>query len=125
MLAALNLGAVIFGVATGGLTASVLGLIVGGGLTLLGAEWGADVGLILGIVSGLVVAGWVSGAKAAHSGRFHGAVTGLVLAFLIMAIARFGGSPAGTAVIVWLAILSVLIAGTAGWFSHRRKTEIR
>lgn len=121
MLAALNLGAVLLGVVSGGLVASVVGLVVGSLLTLFGAEWGADVGLVVGVLSGLVGAGWISGAKAAHSGRFHGAVTGMILAFIVMVIARLGGSPAGTATILWLAALSIVISGAAGWLAFRKK----
>ncbi len=121
MLAALNLGAVLLGAVAGGLTASVVGLIVGGGLTLADAAWGSDVGLVVGILSGLAMAGWVAGSKARHSGRFHGAVTGMILAFMVMVIARLGGSPAGTAAVVWLAVIAVLISGFTGWLAFRRK----
>lgn len=123
MLAALNLGAVILGVCSGGLVASVLGLALGSGLTLLGADWGADVGLVIGVLAGLLVGGWVAGLRARHSGRFHGAVTGLVLAFVLMAIARFGGSPAGTSTILWLALLSIVVSGSSGWLAFRRKSR--
>jgi len=122
MLAALNIGAVLLGVVTGALTASVVGLVVGGGLTLAGAEWGGDVGLVVGVLTGLFAAGRVAGKKAVHSERFHGAVTGMVLAFLVMVIARLGGSTAGTPVILWLAVLSILVAGTSGWLAGRQKS---
>lgn len=118
----MNLGAVILGVVAGGLAASLIGLLIGGTLTLLGVSWGADVGLVLGVLIGLAAAGWVAGKKSVHSGRFHGAVTGLVLAFVVMVIARMGGSPAGTGTIVWLAIVSILVAGSSGWLGGRRRT---
>jgi hypothetical protein len=63
----------------------------------------------------------VAGHLARHSERFHGAVTGLMLAGLIIVIARLGGSPAGTGSVVWLAILAALIAGFTGWLAGRRK----
>ncbi|MCZ6630774.1 MAG: hypothetical protein O7D28_05440, partial [Actinobacteria bacterium] len=56
------------------------------------------------------------------SERFHGAVTGLLIAFLIMVIARFGGSPAPTPTVVWLAALSILVSGVAGWLAGRKKS---
>jgi hypothetical protein len=121
VLAALNFGAVALGVASGSLTASVLALLIGGGLTIAGIDTGPDIGLVIGILVGLGVGGWVAGAKAKHSERFHGAVTGLLIAFLIMVIARFGGSPAPTPTIVWLAVLSILVSGVAGWLAGRRK----
>lgn len=121
VLAALNFGAVLFGVVAGGLSASLTGLLIGGGLTLLGVDAGGDIGLSIGILTGLATAGWLAGRKAVHSHRFHGAVAGLVLAFIVMVIARFGGSTAGTTAIVWLALLSILVSGLCGWLAGRRQ----
>lgn len=121
MLAALNLVAILFGVATGGLVASLLALGLGGALSVLGLAEGPDVGLVLGILGGLGTGGWVAGARAKHSSRFHGAVTGLLLAFLIMVIARLGGSAASTLTVIWLAVISVVVSGATGWLSGRRK----
>lgn len=120
MLAALNLGAVALGVATGALTASLAALLLSGLLTLVGLEAGADIGLVAGVVVGLAAGGWVAGGRAVHSQRFHGMVTGLLLAFVVIVIARLGGSPAPTWVVIWLALLSVAISGLAGWLAGRR-----
>ena len=125
MLAALNIGAVLVGVAAGGLAASVLGLILGSGLAVLGVDQGPGVGLVVGMLSGLALGGWVSGARARHSARFHGAVTGLVMAFLVLVIAVLGGSPASTSSVIWLAVLSTLIAGLSGWLAGRRADSAR
>lgn len=122
MLAALNFGALVFGVASGGLTASLLALSISGGLTLAGVDEGAGIGLVIGIMSGLAVGGWVAGARARHSERFHGAVTGLLLAFMLVLVARLGGSPASTPTVLWLALLSVVVGGFAGWLAGRQKT---
>ncbi|MCH7899859.1 MAG: hypothetical protein ACE1Y8_01385 [Acidimicrobiia bacterium] len=121
MLAALNIGAVALGVASGTLTASVLALLVAGGLSIAGIENGDQIGLVVGILVGLGLGGWVAGAKAKHSERFHGAVTGLGIASVIIVIARFGGSPAPTPTVVWLAVLSIFVSGVAGWLAGRRK----
>jgi putative membrane protein (TIGR04086 family) len=123
MLAALNFAALILGVASGGLAASVLALLMSGVLTLAGVDQGADIGLVVGVFAGLAVGGWISGARARHSERFHGAVTGLLLAFIIVIIARFGGSPAPTISVLWLALISVVIAGLAGWLAGRQKAD--
>lgn len=121
VLAALNFGAVALGVAAGGLAASIVGLLVGGVLAVIGFETGPDIGLVVGMLSGLAAGGWLAGRRARHSHRFHGMVTGLILAFMIMVIARLGGSPADTLTVVWLAIVSVVISGVAGWLAGRRK----
>lgn len=124
MLATLNPGALILGVASGGLAASLLALVLSGGLTVLGMEAGPGLGLVLGVLSGLAVGGWVAGTRARHSARFHGAVTGLLLAFIIVLVARLGGSPAPTPTVLWLAIISGLVGGLSGWLAGRRKAKI-
>ena len=124
MLAALNLVAVGLGIGAGGLSATILALVLGGLLTVAGVQGAADIGLVAGIVGGLAVAGWVSGRMARHSERFHGAVTGLLLAGLIMVVARLGGSPAPTLSVIWLAVLAALISGLTGWLAGRRKRSV-
>lgn len=124
MLAALNIGAVMIGLAAGGLAASVLGLAIGGLLTVGGFDSGGEIGLVVGILVGFLTGGWVTGLRARHSSRFHGAVTGLVMAFLVMLIAVLGGSPASTLSIIWLALLSTVLSGTAGWLAGRRRQRM-
>ena len=121
MLAALNIVAIGLGLGAGSLAATILALTLGGLLTVAGVEGGADIGLVVGVVLGLAVAGWVSGHMARHSERFHGAVTGLLLAGLIVVVARLGGSPAPTVSVLWLALVAAVIAGLTGWLAGRRK----
>lgn len=123
MIAALNFGAVIGGVAAGALSASLFALLFSSVLTLAGLENGDGIGLVVGIVLGLASGGWVAGSRANHSERFHGMVTGLLLAFVVVAVARLGGSDASTLVVVWQAFLAIVIAGFAGWWAGRRKTS--
>lgn len=125
MLAALNFGAVALGVAAASLSASILAFVLGGGLALTGLEGGADIGLVIGVVAGWATGGWVAGSRAKHSERFHGMVTGLLSAFVIVVIARLSNSPAGTPVVIWLAVLSAAISGLAGWLAGKRKERNR
>ncbi|HYJ23535.1 MAG TPA: hypothetical protein VE027_00890 [Acidimicrobiia bacterium] len=121
MLAALNIVAIGLGLGAGSLAATILALTLGGLLTVAGVDGGADIGLVVGVVLGLAVAGWVSGHMARHSERFHGAVTGLLLAGFIVIVARMGGSPAPTMAVLWLALVAAVIAGLTGWLAGRRK----
>ena len=121
VLAALNLGAIAVGVAAGGLAASLVGLVVAGLLSVLGVETGADIGLAVGVFAGLAAGGWLAGWRAVHSQRFHGMVTGLILAFMIMVIARLGGSPAPTWTVLWLAVVAIVVSGLFGWLAGRRR----
>lgn len=123
MLAALNFGVVLMSVAAGGLTASLLGLVVGGLLSVFGVEDGAGIGLVVGIVAGLLVGGWIAGSRSAHSHRFHGMITGLLLTFVMVIVARLGGSSASTTSVVWLAALSIAISGVSGWLAGVRKNR--
>jgi putative membrane protein (TIGR04086 family) len=123
MLAALNFGAVFLGVAAGGLGASLLSLALSSGLELIGVERGADIGLVVGVVVGLFLGGWVAGSRAVHSHRFHGMVTGLLLAFVVVVIARLGGSPASAPTVLWLAVLAVVVSGLAGFLAGRRRSR--
>lgn len=122
MLAALNLGAVMLGVAAGALSASFFTLILSWILTVAGVESGSDIGLVVGILAGLAAGGWVAGSRSRHSHRFHGMVTGLALAFVVLVVARLGGSPASTTSVIWLAFVSVVVAGVTGWLAGRRRT---
>ncbi|HEU4895841.1 MAG TPA: TIGR04086 family membrane protein [Acidimicrobiia bacterium] len=122
MIAALNFGAVLGGVAAGALSASLFALLFSSILTLAGLENGDGIGLVVGIVLGLATGGWVAGSRANHSERFHGMVTGLLLAFVVVVVARLGGSDASTLVVVWQAFLAIVISGFAGWWAGRKKT---
>jgi hypothetical protein len=121
VLAALNLTAIGLGLGAGGLSATVIGLILGFGLDIAGFESGPDIGLVVGVASGLVVGGWVAGLMSRHSGRFHGAITGLLLAAVVTVVARFGGSPAETWAVVWVYVFSAAISGFSGWMADRRR----
>jgi hypothetical protein len=120
MLAALNIAAVGLGVGAGGLSATVAAFAFSLLLTAAGAET-ADAGLLIGIVIGFAVGGWVAGRLAPHSERFHGAVTGLLLAGVYIVVASLGGSTAGTGSVLGLALIAVVVSGTTGWLAGRRK----
>lgn len=122
VIAALNIGALGLGLAAAGLSSTLVGLVVGLGLNLVGVDAGPDIGLIVGILTGLVVGGWVAGGLARHSFRFHGAVAGLLFAGLIILIARLGGGPEATLQVLWLALIAIAVGGFSGWLAGRRKT---
>ena len=117
----MNIMAVGLGLGGGALAATLIGLAVGGLLAVIGVETGPDIGLVVGVLAGLATAGWVAGRLARHSERFHGAVTGLLLAGLIVVVARLGGSPAPTASVLWLALIAAIVSGLTGWLAGRSK----
>jgi hypothetical protein len=121
MLAALNIVAVGLGVGAGGLTATVVGFAAGAILALVGSDAPSG-GLLVGIVVGFAVGGWVAGRMAPHSERFHGAVSGLLLAGLYIVVASLGGGVVATGSVLGVALLAVVVSGGAGWLAGRRKS---
>jgi len=120
MLAALSVQAVVMGVAAGGLSVTVVGFLVGGGLVLLEVENGPDIGLLIGLLVGLIVGGWVAGRMAIHSNRFHGSVSGLLMGGLLILLASFGGASASIWNVLLLALVSIVVGGVGGLIGGRR-----
>jgi hypothetical protein len=119
MLAALSVQAVVMGVAAGGLSVTVVGFLVGGGLALLDVANGPDIGLLVGLLVGLVVGGWVAGRMAIHSTRFHGSVSGLLLGGLLILLASLGGASASIWNVLLLALVSIVVGGIGGLIGGR------
>ncbi len=120
MLAALSIPAVIAGVASSGLAATIVGLAVGGVLSVVGVGNGANIGLILGVVSGLFAGGWVAGRLAIHSERFHGAISGLLFGGILILLASLSSTSASIFNVLVLALVSILFGGFGGVVGGRR-----
>jgi putative membrane protein (TIGR04086 family) len=108
------------GVGAGGLSATVVAFAFSLLLTVTGAD-NPDAGLLIGIIIGFAVGGWVAGRMARHSERFHGAVSGLLLAALYIVVASLGGGVVATGSVLGLALIAIVVAGGAGWLAGRRK----
>lgn len=121
MLASLRVIAVLVGLGIGGLTATVLSLAFWLILTAFGFDDAALAGLTVALLFGFVAGGYASGRMAIVAHRFHGSVSGLVIAALVLVIARFGGSPAPTAQVLWLALLAMVLGGLGGAIAGARK----
>jgi len=120
MLASLRLFAIITGIGIGTLTMTLLSLILWGLLSALSFDDAALTGLTIAMLGGFGAGGYASGTLAPVAHRFHGSVTGLGIAALVLAIARLGGSPAPTAQVLWLALLAVVFGGLGGTIAGRR-----
>lgn len=123
MLASLRIMAVLLGLGIGALSATVLSLLFWAVLSFAGLDDAALVGLTVAILAGLAIGGYAAGRMAPIAHRFHGSVAGLAIAGLVLVIARFGGSPAPTIQVLWLALLAVVLGGAGGTLAGRRKTS--
>jgi hypothetical protein len=120
MLAALNVIALLIGVAGGGLAATILALLFGGILSVVGVPYGPEVGLLAGVFVGLVFGGLVAGRLAVHSHRFHGSIVGLFLAAGIIFLSR-GATGVSIQAVLTLALAAVVLGGFGGWLGGRSR----
>ena len=121
MLGTLRISAVMIGTAGGALVAAVaflLGLLVA---RLIGAEEGPAVVLSVSLLAGLAGGGYLAGRVAPFNGRFHGSITGLAMATVVLLISLLGGSPAPTSQVALLAAIAIVVGGFSGWLGGRRR----
>lgn len=121
MLGVLRLSAVMIGAAGGTLLSGavfLVGLLVA---VLVGADEGPALVLSVSLLVGLAGGGYLAGRVAPFNGRFHGSVTGLAMAAVVLVISILGGSPAPTGQVVLLAAIAIVIGGISGWLGGRRR----
>lgn len=121
MLGTLRISAVMIGTAGGALVAAaafLLGLLVA---RLIGAEEGPAVVLSVSLLAGFAGGGYLAGRVAPFNGRFHGSITGLAMAAVVLLISLLGGSPAPTSQVVLLAAIAIVVGGFSGWLGGRRR----
>lgn len=121
MLGVLRISAVMIGTAGGTLTATavfLVGLLVA---RLVGADEGPALVLSVSLLAGLAGGGYLAGRVAPFNGRFHGSVTGLAMATVVLLISIFGGSPAPTGQVALLAAIAIVVGGLSGWLGGRRR----
>lgn len=121
MLGTVRISAVMIGTAGGALVAAavfLVGLLVA---RLVGAEEGPALVLSVSLLAGLTGGGYLAGRVAPFNGRFHGSITGLGMAAVVLLVSILGGSPAPTSQVVLLAAIAIVVGGFAGWLGGRRR----
>ena len=121
MLGVVRISAVMIGTAGGTLVGAAIflaGLLVA---RLVGAEEGPAVLLSVSLLAALFGGGFLAGRVAPFNGRFHGSITGLVMAGVVLVISILGGSPAPTGQVVLLAAIAIVVGGFSGWLGSRRR----
>jgi hypothetical protein len=115
MLGTISVRALLAGVGGGTLIAAGVYLI---GYLLVAPDTG-ELLLVVSLLVGLVAGGWISGRLAPFNGRFHGSLSGLVIAGVVIVISRRGGSPAPAGQVLLLAAIAIVVGGLAGWVAYR------
>lgn len=121
MLGTVRISAVMVGTAGGALVAAAVflaGLLVA---RLVGAEEGPALVLSVSLLAGLTGGGYLAGRVAPFNGRFHGSITGLAMAAVVLLVSILGGSPAPTSQVVLLSAIAIVVGGFAGWLGGRRR----
>jgi putative membrane protein (TIGR04086 family) len=125
VLGVVRWAAVAAGIASGTLASAVIFLIALLVARLTHAEAGAAVALSLSLFAGLIASGYTAGRIAPFNGRFHGSITALGMAAIVIVVSRLSGSPAPTGQILLLALLAIVTGGIAGWLGGRRRDNER
>ena len=121
MLGVIRISAVMIGTAGGSLMSTAVflaGLLVA---RLVGADEGAALVLSVSLLAGLAGGGYLAGRVAPYNGRFHGSITGLAIATVVLVISVLSGSPAPTSQVVLLAAIATLVGGFSGWLGGRHR----
>jgi putative membrane protein (TIGR04086 family) len=119
MLGVLQISVVMFGAAAGALTSAAVflaGLVMA---RLFGADQAPGLVVTVSLLAGLWGGGFLAGRLAVVNGRFHGSVTGLAMAGVVVVISILGGSPAPTEQVALLAAIAIVVGGISGWLGGR------
>ena len=114
VLGVLRLKAILAGLAAGTLSSGVAFVLLALAARAFQSETITGLSLSLSVVIGMVVGGYVAGRLATVNPRFHGSVTGLVLAALTLIISVRGGSPAPLGSVLLLALVAIVAGGLGG-----------
>ena len=121
MLGVLRVEAVLLGLAAGALGSGLIFLALVFLARAARSETLAGLALTIAVLLGMAVAGFVAGQMARVNGRFHGSITALVLAAVVVVVSRLGGSSTPISAVLLLAVTATLIGGVAGTIGYRRR----
>lgn len=119
MLAAVRWRAVLVGFGFGLLAVAAISLALWFTFSALNMEGATAAATALGTVAGFGVAGWLAGRRASHSHWFHGAISALGIALVVVVTAVRGGSPAPTGQVLLLAGLAIALGALGGVLGGR------
>jgi putative membrane protein (TIGR04086 family) len=121
VLGVLRVEAVLLGLASGVLASGILFYLLVVLARAAQSETLAGLALTLAVLLGMAVAGVVAGRMARVNGRFHGSITALVLAGVVVVVSSLGGSPTPLGAVLLLAVAAIIVGGVAGTIAFNRR----
>ncbi len=115
---------VAIGVGVSFLALGIITLLGWGLLAVLGVEDPATTAIIVGAPVGAVAGGWLAG-RTAFRAVFHGALTGVVFAGLVILLSVLDGSPAPAITMVGFLVGGGVLGAVGGWLALRRRGGAR
>ena len=120
MLGILRLKAIVLGTG-GGVLGSGLAFALGAlAARVTGSESLAGMALTTSVLVGFGVGGYVAGRMAPANGRFHGSITALLIAAIVITVAAMGGSRTPLGSVLLLALIAIISGGLGGSLGGRR-----
>jgi len=120
LLGILRLRAILLGTG-GGVLGSGLTFALGAfAARVTGSETMAGIALTASVLVGFGLGGYVAGRMAPINGRFHGSITALIVAAIVIAVAAIGGSRAPLGSVLLLALIAIVSGGIGGSMGGRR-----
>ncbi|HEY3428154.1 MAG TPA: hypothetical protein VGK83_05740 [Acidimicrobiia bacterium] len=124
LLGILRLRAILVGTG-GGVLGSGLTFVLGAfAARVTGSETIAGIALTASVLVGFGLGGYVAGRMAPINGRFHGSITALIVAAIVIAVAALGGSRAPLGSVLLLALIAIVGGGIGGSLGSRRPPAI-
>lgn len=123
MLGVLSPKAILLGTAGGLLGSGLAFAFVATVARFASSETLAGIALTASVLIGFGLGGFVAGRMSPVNGRFHGSITALVVAGIVIAVASLGGSPTPLGSVLLLALIAIAIGGIGGAIGGRRSNE--
>lgn len=123
MLAAVRWNAVLMGAGVGILAVAVVSLILWLLLSTLDVAGAVGAATTFGMVAGFAAGGWIAGRRATFSPWFHGALSSLGIALIVIVTSLRGGSPAPTSQVILLATLAISLGSLFGFLSAKQAAK--
>jgi hypothetical protein len=120
LLGILRLKAILLGTGGGVLSSGLTFALGAFAARLTGSETMAGIALTSSVLVGFGLGGYVAGRTAPVNGRFHGSITALIVAAIVITVAAIGGSRLPLGSVLLLALIATVSGGIGGSLGGRR-----